>query len=153
MSELWGITLEGMPEELLGGKEPSTGEWAAYTALTLFALHQQGKDLKRECMSKEGVSLGSAVRTLIKSEDEEARVKRRFDAAATASSIEEFTTHLRGLVQLLKAGGAVLDYPALAQDIYRFQNPTYRDLVRLNWGREFYKRAKHETEADETETI
>ena len=45
--DIWKMTLEDLPEELLGkGYAPSRGEWAVYTAIVLFALHQQGKDRK-----------------------------------------------------------------------------------------------------------
>lgn len=42
LPELWGIFLEGMPEELESqtGK-PTQGEWAIYLALTLYALHSR----------------------------------------------------------------------------------------------------------------
>ncbi len=40
---LWGALLADMPEQLQGSNGPSKAEWAVYTALTLFALHQQGK--------------------------------------------------------------------------------------------------------------
>ncbi len=137
--ELWEITLNGLPEALLGrGGEPSRGEWAVHTSLTLFALHQQGIDLKKQCMSKDGEPFGSSVRKLI-TDDEETRIKRRFDAAATADSLEEISHHLRGLIQLLKAQDIPLDYPALTEDLYWFQFPEARDSVRLRWGRDFYR--------------
>ncbi|HBG23036.1 MAG TPA: hypothetical protein DDW83_07265, partial [Peptococcaceae bacterium] len=45
LPELFEILFMDMPEELYGiGDEPSYAEWAIYTSLTLFALHQQGKD-------------------------------------------------------------------------------------------------------------
>lgn len=142
MPELWDVTLCELPETLMGkGETPSRAEWAAHTALTLFALHQQGSDRKNDCMHRDGASLGIAVRKLAPKEDAEnyASIKRRFDAAATADSVEEFAHHLRGLVQLLKAGGIALDYAALAKDLYRFQSPDARDDVRLRWGRDFYR--------------
>ena len=37
---LWGALLADMPEQLQGSNGPSKAEWAVYTALTLFALHQ-----------------------------------------------------------------------------------------------------------------
>lgn len=141
LPELWGETLEGLPEEFYSRDgTPTRAEWAVYTALTLFALHQQGKEVKVHLMSAEGVSLGMAVRRLIRSDEDEARVKRRFDAAVTASSVAEFTHHLRGLVQLLKADEIPLDYPALAADLYLFQLERARDGVRLRWGQDFYRR-------------
>lgn len=139
MPELWGITLDGLPDVLTGKSEaPTHGEWAAYTVLTLYALHQQGKDLKKQCMSKDGEPFGAAVRNLIKNDDDEKRVKRRFDAAATSGSLEEFSHHLRGLIQLLREKDIPMDYPALAGDLYRLQYPDARDSVRLRWGRDFY---------------
>ncbi|NLD52370.1 MAG: type I-E CRISPR-associated protein Cse2/CasB [Clostridiales bacterium] len=147
MPELWADTLEGLPNTLAGTTGgPTRGEWAVHTALTLFALHQQGKDPRRKPMSRAGESLGMSLRRLVKSEDDLARVKRRFDAAATAHSPEEFSHHLRGLVQLLKAEDIPLDYPALAEDLYWFQFPQARDNLRLHWGRDFYHVAARDTQ-------
>jgi len=137
---LWEITFNGLPEMLCGtDSSPSKAEWSVHTALTLYALHQQGKDIKEHPMNKKGASLGKALRSLVRSEEDEKRVKRRFDAAATSDSLEEFSHHLRGLVQLLKGQNIPLDYPALAEDLYWFQNPDQRDLVRLGWGRDYYR--------------
>ena len=46
---LWGALLADMPEQLQGSNGPSKAEWAVYTALTLFALHQQGAGRKNGC--------------------------------------------------------------------------------------------------------
>ena len=43
MPQLWGYFLQDMPEEFFGRDEPSRAEWAVYSAVTLFSLHQQGK--------------------------------------------------------------------------------------------------------------
>ena len=149
MPELWGATLGGLPLELVGTEpKPSYGEWAVYTALTLYALHQQGKDPRDQCMSREGESLGTAVRRLAAiDENREAAVTRRFSAAVTADSFEEFTHHLRGLIELLKAHDLPIDYPALAEDLYRFRIPVLRDGVRLQWGRDFYRLSNDEIQS------
>ena len=151
MPELWSVTLDGLPEPLLGkGNIPSPGEWAVHTALTLYALHQQGKDLKKECMNRDGESLGAAVRNLAQSdEDRESAVTRRFNAAATSDSFEEFSRHLRGLVELLKSENLPLDYPSLAEDLYRFQFPEQRDGIRLKWGQDFYHMPNDESQDNE----
>lgn len=133
--ELWEITLKNMPEFTTNQDEPTRSEWAVHTALTLYALHQQGKE---RCMSEDGGRLGVSLRRLIKNEDDEKRIKRRFDAAATSDSLEEFSHHLRGLIQILKSEEIPLDYPSLAEDLYRYQIPEARDAVRLRWGRDFY---------------
>ena len=149
MPELWDVTLGEMPEKLLSKKgEPTRGEWAVHTALTLYALHQQGNDPKSKCMSKEKESLGKAVKKLADKRNEEA-VLRRFHTAATAESFEEFSWHMRGLVQLLKAEAQPLDYPALAQDMYWFQFPERRDGIRLQWGQDYY--SSHRKDNQETE--
>lgn len=141
LPELWDITLEGLPESLLSKNDrPSYGEWAVYSALTLFALHQQGKDIKNQCMHESNVSLGQAMRQLInRNLEREDAIKRRFVTAVTAESYEELTWHLRGLIQLLRTDEIKLDYSRLAKDLFHFQIPNYRDGIRLQWGRDFYR--------------
>jgi CRISPR system Cascade subunit CasB len=145
--DLWGITLDGLPDGILSKDgRPTTGEWAAHTALTLFALHQQGSDIRADCMHEEGATLGAALRRLIKSDDDVAAVKHRFDAAATSDGFVELSNHMRGLVQLLKANGVALDYAKLAEDMFWYQVPERKDSVRLRWGQDFYRARK--TDAD-----
>lgn len=148
LPKLWDVTLEGMPEVLYSRDgTPTQAEWAVYTALTLFALHQQGRAIKQEPMSMENMPLGAAVHRLVRSEEDIARVKRRFDAAVTAEDIDEFVYHLRGIVQLLKSEGIPLDYPALAAELYFFQFDGARDKVRLRWGQDFFCRREAEDKA------
>ena len=59
---LGGALLADMPEQLQGSNGPSKAEWAVYTALTLFALHQQGE--AGVSMNQPGRTLGGAVRQL-----------------------------------------------------------------------------------------
>ena len=140
--DIWGITIEGIPDGFISlGSKPSKGEWAVHIALTLFAMHQQGVEKKMNSNERED-SLGGALRKLIKSEDDEIRIKRRFDALATSGSIEELSNHLRGLVQLLKGDGIPLNYGKLAEEIFLYQMPTVEDSIRLKWGRDFYKYRK-----------
>lgn len=141
MPQLWGFFLDGLPEEWMGDREPSRAEWAIYTALTLFALHQQGKDPETEWMSQPDATLGKAVAKLIGSSDEERRVARRFHTLATSSSMEELSHHMRGMVQLLRSKNIPLDYPALAEDLFWYQQPEHQAQVRLRWGQDFYRRA------------
>lgn len=139
LAQLWAYTLDGMPEELTGrGSAPSRGEWACYLAITLYALHQQGKDITKENMNQSGHTLGKSIRKLIKDKDDEERVKRRFDQVITADSPQEIAHYLRSIIQLLKAEGIALDYPALARDLYLFLHENQRDRVRLSWGRDYY---------------
>ena len=149
--ELWQLTLNEFPEELMGSAStPSEGEWAAHIALTLFSIHQQSKDIHTQCMNQSGAALGRSLRRLVKEPEDEARIKRRFDAVLTSQSPHELANHLRGLVQLLRDAGIPLDYPLLGTDIYRFQFPTLRDGVRLQWGRDYYRQPDQIKENDIT---
>ena len=137
--QLWGEFLLDLPEEMHGWDgQPSREEWAIYTALTLFALHQQGHELSADPMHREGIRFGSAVGLLATDEDEMRRVLQRMNAAATANSITALSHTLRGLIQLLRAEGIALDYATLAGDIYRYQFPGSATQVRLSWGQDFY---------------
>ena len=158
---LWGALLQNMPEAFYAGSgEPTRAEWAAYTALTLFALHQQGSDAGSAPMCRitekdedgrlHDYRLGTAISRLCHNmdgqytDDDRARIERRFVPMATAADMPELAQHLRGLVQLLKADKQPLDYPALAVDLYLYQNADQRSNVRLRWGEDFYRNRTNE---------
>jgi len=154
MPDIWDFTLGDLPESWLSQSgDPTPFEWAAHIAITLFALHQQGKDIRQSPMSESGGSLGSAVRRLISSRgaESESAIKRRFDTVITSSSAEELAFHLRGLISLIKSEGIPLDYPRLAGDLLRFQFQDQRDKVRLLWGQDYYFNRKREDEISDEE--
>ena len=144
--QLWGYFLEFMPENFFGYKKPSRAEWAIYTALTLYALHQQGKSLETDIMYQEGQTFGKSVAALVHSEDDKARVLRRFNTIATSGSIEEAVYYLRGMIQLLRGEDIGLDYPVLASDIFLYQFPEFSSQIRLRWGQDFYGNLMKEKE-------
>lgn len=147
--EIWGILFADMPEEMMSRNgKPTKEEWAVYTALTLYALHQQSRDVREENMHRRNIRLGQAVAGLVKSEDDRERVARRFNAFATAGDMQEAAYHLRGLIQLLRAANIPLDYVRLAQELYRFQDPDEAPKVRLAWGQDFYRIKKSETKEE-----
>lgn len=151
---LWGILLADMPEQLQGSDGPSAAEWAIYTALTLFALHQQGE--AGVSMNQQGRTLGGAVRQLAEKtaagqDWTESSVLRRFNALATADSMPEVSHYLRGMIQLLRREKIPLDYPQLAVDLYRLQFVDSASNVRLQWGRELYTIAAEKAEEKEKE--
>mgnify|MGYP004484132873 FL=1 len=147
--EIWGILFADMPEEMMSRNgKPTKEEWAVYTALTLYALHQQSRDVREENMHRRNIRLGQAVAGLVKSEDDRERVARRFNAFATAGDMQEAAYHLRGLIQLLRAANIPLDYVRLAQELYLFQDPDEAPKVRLKWGQDFYRMKKSETKEE-----
>lgn len=157
MPELFDILLEEMPDELYGkGGDPSYSEWAIYSALTLFALHQQGKERPMSLSGKAeednknaGNSLGAAVGYLVKQDkDREPAIKRRFDAVATANEFTEFAHHARGIIQLFRAEDITLDYPRFAEDLYWYQFDETRNRVRLRWGEDYHRITRSSVEKE-----
>jgi len=150
--ELWEITLGELPEALLSRSDrPTFGEIAIHTALTLYAVHQQGKDLSTHNMNRDESTLGVAARKLRDSDQSKAdAIRRRFHAVAMADSMEGLSWHLRGFVQLLRASNIPLDYPRLTEDLFWFQFTDKRDGVRLKWGQDFYRTQKSESQESKT---
>ncbi len=144
---LWPIIFEDMPDEMLSiSGTPTRAEWAVHTALTLYALHQQGMDPSLSPMHVERTRLGQALNRLAGDDDEATkRIKRRFDTMATADRMPETVYHLRSLVQLLRAQDIPLDYEALGRDLYLLQSPSQAPGVRLRWGQDFYRKHKDAT--------
>lgn len=156
--ELWAALFEDLPEELESrGDAPSAVEIAVYAALTLYAVHQQGKDPITEPMHEEGCRIGNAIAKLaVKEHDENAfeATRKRFNKVATSLDITELVWHLRGIVQLLRRESIPMDYAELTSDLYRYQNPAYVSSVRLRWGRDFYReynKAMRKTVSDNNE--
>lgn len=133
--ELWGLVFDEIPEELSGKRNLSDAEWAIYTALTLYALHQQGNNRNMNC---EKISIGKATEKLVKSDEDMARIVNRLKLVVTATSSNDIEYHLRSIIQLLKNESIPLDYPKLAKELYLFRNSDYSESIKLSWGRDFY---------------
>ncbi len=146
LPELWGLIFDGMPDELLGIRKASFAEWAVYTALTLYALHQQGND---KFMNVEGISVGKAASMLVKNdEDNEERICRRLSLVVTAKSPFDLAYHLRGIIQLLSRESIGIDYARLARDLYLMNNEESAKAIKWSWGRDFYIRKKENTNVE-----
>lgn len=151
LPELWGMLFDRIPEELTGKNGASPAEWAVYTALTLFALHQQGNAKQ---MHQEGVSIGSAAARLVEREEDTQRILNRLHLVATAVSPEDLAYHLRGIITLLRGKEISLDYAKLAKELYLFHYEETGNAIRLHWGRDFYRdlnRMKHQNTEEEND--
>lgn len=138
LPEIWGIFLNGIPDEMLSRNgEPTKAEWAIYIALTMFALHQQGNSVN---VHQDGTSFGRAVAMLMneQTDDERERVLRRFGPAVTANDMYALSHHMRCLIELMRNKGIKLDYVMLAKDIYDYQFSEGKKKVQLRWGQDFY---------------
>lgn len=145
--ELWPYILDGLPGDD-GGDNPTRAERAVYTALTLYAVHQQSR---QRAMHVPGTSLGAAVRRLRTQAPSEAAVRRRFEALGTAEDFSEVVHHARGLITQLRGADIPLDYGAFADDLLRLQDRRFANQVRLRWGRDFY-RATRDTDSASTDS-
>lgn len=135
----WGLVLDDggdtLPEHLLGHRdEPSRSEWAAYLALTCYAVHQQSQTRP---MHEPGRPFGEAVGRLVAGTT--GSVKARFDALLTAAGFSAVRYHLRSLVTLLRSEAIPFDYGRFADDVARLLDPRTRDRVLLAWGRDYVR--------------
>lgn len=150
--DVWDVLLEELDDDLMNRRNaPSRAEIAIFTALTLFAVHQQGKYPDK--MSRGKSSFGAAVKKLIDPDhNNEKAIKRRFDAVITAKDYKELSHHARGLIQLLKSKDIPLSYPQFAKDVYLFQIPEIKNDVKLRWGEDYYRKSKEEGKKEEKTT-
>lgn len=137
----WAYILTGMPEEFLSktcDDGASESEMAVYTALTLYALHQQSES---DLVNVPDTSFGDAVGRLARTSDNSGGVRRRFDSVLTSNNLMELSHHVRGLIQLMKSSNhpTGFDYAMFARDLYDFQWPDGRRKVLFRWGEGFYR--------------
>lgn len=133
----WTIAGLPIPENDIHSDAPTIEEWAAYTALTLYALHQ--RSLHTDSMHKEGIGFGTAIGQLASNNPNEAGIYRRFSALQTADNKEEVVRHARSLIQLLHAKHIAFDYAIFTEDLVTLENPYRRNHIRLRWGREYFR--------------
>jgi CRISPR system Cascade subunit CasB len=109
---------------------------AEHVALTLYAIPQQSINT---LMHQAGTGLGTALRALRDSDRfSPAAVDRRFNAAATATSLHEAAYHLRGLVRQLRQLSQGLHYTELWRDLVAWQYPDGASRVRRRWGGQYF---------------
>lgn len=136
--------LGDLPQGDIGhGDEPSVSEWAAFTAITLFAVHQQSQ---RSPAHVAGSDLGSAVGALRRRTDS-GSVKQRLDAVMLAPTPSALRYHLRSLITLLSAHDIALDYGRLAEDLRALRSPQRRPGVVVRWGRGYATALRREVPA------
>jgi len=143
LPELWEMIFDRMPEKLLGKNQ---AEWAVYTALTLYAMHQQSCE---QNMNQEKISVGLASAKLVKNEDDTERILKRLNLVVTAVSPEDLAYHLRSIIQLLRQEEIALDYAKLAKELYLFQYEENTSVIGLNWGRDFWQECNRKTSEKE----
>jgi len=137
----WEVLFTGIPDDLTaGGYDRTTqSEIAVFTAITLFALHQQSEDRP---MNQRGQGFGKACNALAANPKTSSEaISRRFAAAITSQDVVELSNHARSLIKLMKSSEPpiALDYPRLAADIYDYQFESARSKVQKRWAMDYYK--------------
>lgn len=138
--KLWGDVLgldkedeRAFPKKYRGEDDnPTNAETAAYTALTLFALHQQSQ---KELMHNADVSFAKAIGRLVSQTTPS--VKKRFDSLMTAQTEKARQHYLRSIVTLLRSEGITFDYGRFTTDYMYLLNSTTRQKVLYRWNRDF----------------
>lgn len=125
---------ETFPEkpEYRQGDQPTAKELAVFTALTLYAVHQQSEQRN---MHVAGRTFGSAIGELVSRRTPS--IKKRFDSLMQARNYTGLTYHARSLIQLLKQEGTPFDYGRFAEDLEKLQRPDKRNGVITRWSRDF----------------
>ena len=134
------------------GGELSYMEQAIFTAIQMYAIHQQsnvesvlkfGSDDENESREeKYKANIGDALATL--RSDESESIDKRFNAMITATNFNKLSYHLRQMIKILKSkSDAKVDYAKLAEDLYWFMMGR-KEEVRLSWARSYYKYRKNE---------
>ncbi|MFJ2738838.1 type I-E CRISPR-associated protein Cse2/CasB [Streptomyces sp. NPDC087440] len=137
-SDLYGNAAAGGPA--LREAELSAAEDAVHTVLTLWALHQQsrGTGMHRSDGARGSrTGLGAAVRSLMAPGEIDETILKRLVRAGNAPDAESLAVRLREIVLLLREAEVPLDYGLLAGQLFLWQQPGGRDLVRREWGRSF----------------
>lgn len=136
------------------GGELSYMEQAIFTAIQMYAIHQQsnvesvlkfGNNDENESGEKKNkykANIGDALATL--RSDESESIDKRFNAMITATNFNKLSYHLRQMIKILKSkSDAKVDYAKLAEDLYWFMIGR-KEEVRLSWARSYYKYRKNE---------
>ena len=136
------------------GGELSYMEQAIFTAIQMYAIHQQSnvesvlkfgnndENESREKKNKYKANIGDALATL--RSDESESIDKRFNAMITANNFNKLSYNLRQMIKILKSKSDVkVDYAKLAEDLYWFMIGR-KEEVRLSWARSYYKYRKNE---------
>ncbi len=139
--EVWSVLFEYLPEEFLGSNNKITDEeLAIITTVQLYALHQQG--ISKTVLMEDGKiyeNMGYSLSFMRKGDDIKS-TDRRYNSMITASDFEEFTYHLRHLINLLKSRNpeAKVNYAKLSEDLYWYLRG-YDEKLKLAWSKAYYR--------------
>lgn len=131
-----------------------------YTAIRLYAIHQQGREpfasgASYKAESADGLTLFAALASLRRDETTRAALDRRVQALLGTTNVNSVINSITHLVEILKAStpNQKIDYPRLAGDLYLFQTGFRQaNQVRLAWGQQYYRFIKQTVTAEGEKT-
>lgn len=143
--KVWPVIMNYLPKEYLSKNgKPTTGEIAVYAAVRFYAIFQQGQDrfvYEVSGEQAEGENLFTALAALRKVEEIKKPLDHRVQALLATTNIDSVINSLTHLVEILKGKDKTkkIDYPQLAQNLYKFQmNYHCANEVRLAWGEQYF---------------
>ena len=148
-------------EKLLSADgKPTKAEISMYTAIRLYAIHQQGREpfasgASYKAESADGLTLFAALANLRRDETTRAALDRRVQALLGTTNVNSVINSITHLVEILKAStpNQKIDYPRLASDLYLFQTGFRQaNQVRLAWGQQYYRFIKQTVTAEGEKT-
>lgn len=124
---------------------PTWAEQAIYTALHLYALHQQGND---QLVFEDKRPLFFEIAKLRRNEEKREALDRRMSILLGTSNFNSVVNGITRIVQIAKSEDISfkVDYADLATDLYYFQKG-YKSAgeIRLKWGRQYYHNFSNKT--------
>lgn len=145
---IWPIIFSEIdPKYLSDDGTPTTGEIAIFTAVRLFAIHQQGNDTivyapAVKDRKDAGLPFFTALRKMRAAADSSVSLDRRVRQLLAVTNIAAVTNSLTSLLEIYKStkAKATIDYGLLAGDLYTFQQSYEQaNQIRLRWGQAYYQ--------------
>jgi len=153
---VWPVLIANLEEHQLSiSGVPTQAEVAVYSAVRLYAIHQQG--VNDHCVyasagdEAKGMQLFSALANQRSHEDTRVALDRRVRMLLATTNVNSIINSLSHMVSILKASDAKLkiDYSLLALDLYGLQlNHEHANKVRLRWGEQYYWVKKVDTKTE-----
>lgn len=146
----WPVMMENLSSEYLASNGPTFEENAVYSAVKLYAIHQQGNDeLVYASKKEEGNAFFEALKKVRISKQQNNIDTKSFDRRIQLLlATTNFGSLVNSLAQIEKIGKTngfnKVDYSQLAQDLLYFQY-SYENAnkVLLKWGREYFSCSKN----------
>lgn len=160
--QVWPLMLGNLERNQLSRTGvPTATETAVYAALRLCAIQQQGRDAPVYDLEKTddqpddatNMNFFTKLAKMRSNPDNQDALDRRFQTLTAATNVDGAMHSLVSFVNIMKSSDktVTIDYPRLAQDLYRFQMSfESANQVKLTWGQAYYQAVKQPTKVEET---